>query len=206
MAGQALGIDTVSDDLTQACFDAREANVYPHLADQSVAVTRLTGPAATSDAVIAALTPGIDFVTASGHGLPDKLIGQAGTILEVGRYPPAAVQNKIIHLLACDSGELLGPDLVANGCRAFFGYRLQFLFPASSPADFLNCDGTIDRALAEGLTADEAFQLVMRSFNKRIADLRRAGNNFRASLVEHNRNCLVAPSLDPKWGDPNAAL
>jgi len=206
MAGGALAVDTISDDLTIACFDARDANVYPHFAEQSVVLTRLTGPAATAAAVIAALTSDIDLLTLSGHGLADRILGQSGTILEVGLYPAEAVRAKIIHMLACDSGELLGPDLVANGCKAFFGYREQFLFPVANPRDFLDCDGVIDRALAQGLTADEAFQLAIRSFNRTIADLKKAGKTFRASMVQHNRDCLVAPSVDARFGDPTATL
>jgi hypothetical protein len=206
MAGRVLGIDTANDDLTQTCLDVREARVYPLLTDLGLEVDRLTGPDATAEAVVDALTAEVDFVTASGHGLPGRLIGRSGTVLEVGHYPPEAVQGKIIHLLACNCGELLGPDLVANGCRAFFGYNLEFFFPASSPRDFLDCDGTIDRAIAEGSTAEDVFREVIQVFNRRIAALRQEGDNFRASLVEHNRNCLVAPSVDPKWGDPAASL
>src|SRR5262245_32027843 len=206
MATQALAVDTLSDDLTIACFDARDARVYPHLAGQSVTLTRLTGPAATAEAVIAGLTADIDLLTLSGHGLTDKILGQAGTILEAGRYPPPAVRAKIVHLLACDSGEVLGPDLVANGCKAFFGYREQFLFPAASPGDFLDCDGVIDRALADGFTAEEAFRLALRAFNRKIEELKQAGQAFRASMLRHNRDCLVAPSVDPKFGDPTAVL
>src|SRR5215510_3036842 len=195
MAGGALAVDTISDDLTIACFDARDANVYPHFAEQSVVLTRLTGPAATAAAIIAALTPDIDLLTLSGHGLADRILGQSGTILEVGLYPAEAVRAKIIHLLACDSGELLGPDLVANGCKAFFGYREQFLFPVASPRDFLDCDGVIDRALADGFTAEEAFRLALRAFNRKIEELKQAGQAFRASMLRHNRDCLVAPSI-----------
>jgi hypothetical protein len=206
VAIHVLAIDTSSDELTQACLNAREATVYSHFDEQSLVTSRLIGPAATATAVIAALTPGMTFFTASGHGLPDRLIGQDGTILQVDQYPPVAVQNKIVHLLACECGETLGPDLVANGCRAFFGYREQFLFPTSSPGDFLDCDGVIDRALADGLAADDAFGLAIRAFNRRIAALKQAGQAFRASLVQHNRDCLVGPSLDPKWGDPKATI
>lgn len=206
MAVQVLAVDTKSDDLTQACFDAREMIVYPHFDDRSLVTSRLIGPAATSAAVVAALTPTVTFLTASGHGLPDRLLGQTGIVLQVGAYPPAVVRQKIVHLLACHCGESLGPDLVANGCRAFLGYREQFLFPAASPRDFLECDGAIDRALANGMTAADAFALAIKAFNRKIDELTREGKAFRASLARHNRNCLVGPSLDPKWGDPGVTI
>jgi hypothetical protein len=206
LAVHVLAIDTTSDELTQACLDAREMGVYPHFADQSLVTSRLIGPAATGAALVATLTPETALLTASGHGLPDRLLGQSGIIIQAGAYPAAVVRHKIVHLLACECGENLGPDLVANGCRAFLGYREQFLFPASSPGDFLECDAVIDRALADGLTAADAFALAIRAFNRRIDELTQAGQAFRASLVRHNRNCLVGPSIDSKWGDPGAAI
>jgi hypothetical protein len=206
MPNRILGVDTASDSLTQSCLAVRDARIYPDLADLGADVTRLQGPETTSARILAALATGTDYVTACGHGQADQLIGPAGAILQVGQYPPAAVTGTIIHLLACHCGEELGPDLVVNGCRAFFGYEKKFLFPVSSPRDFVDCDGAIDRAIAAGKTADQAYRAALREFDKRIKALREDGDNHRASLVEHNRKCLVAPSRDVKWGDPDASL
>jgi hypothetical protein len=206
MAVGAVGVDTASDEVTQVCLDARDLLVYPTLASLGVTVARLTGPAATTATVLAALTPDVRLLTLSGHGLEDRVLGQAGVLLQAGRVQAAAVRGKIVHLLACKSGSQLGPDLVAIGCAAFFGYSDDFAFPLARSRDFLECDAAIDEGFARGLNADDVFRLAIRRFNRKIAELRQAGEGFRASLLENNRDRLCAPTLDPRWGDPGARL
>ncbi len=112
----------------------------------------------------------------------------------------------MVHLLACYSALALGPDLVAHGCSAFFGYDTAFVMPLGRPAIFLECDAVIDRELAAGRTAAAVYERAHRAFTKRIAQLLAVKQPYLAAILEYNRDHLCAPSTDRRWGDPDATI
>jgi hypothetical protein len=202
-----LAVDSDTDEVVQECLQYRTDTLYEQLRSEGNEVQQLPVDQATREAVLAALgATDVKLFTASGHGLPDRFNGTTETILAVGQQSSTALGGKIIHLLACDTGQELGADLVSNGCAAFFGYNIQFFFPMDRPSLFLECDAAIDIALADGGSADDAYRAAVKSFNKQIAKLKAAGQTYRASLLQHNRDALCAPSVDQKFGDPTARL
>ncbi len=200
MAVVVIGLDADSDEITGACEAFRTSRLYPVLEGLGLTIATLTGASATAAGLASLLASGATFLTASAHGLPDRILGRTEPLLQVQHYAPTLVSGKIIHLLACESGDSLGPDLVQNGCRTFFGYRRPFVFPLDRPAEFLNCDSVIDQELANGATADEAYRSAIRRFNKGIKDLKNAGKMWRASVLQQNRDCLCC------LGDSSARL
>lgn len=70
-----------------------------------------------------AIAPAADVIIADGHGEMDELSAQNESLIwKAGQYDAREVQNKVIKLLACQTGAVLGPDLVQHGARCFMGY------------------------------------------------------------------------------------
>lgn len=73
--------------------------------------------------------PQSDIIIGTGHGNASSFTGQnENVILEVGRYNPKEVNGKVIKLLSCQTGKLLGPDLINNGAQAFLGYVDDYIW------------------------------------------------------------------------------
>lgn len=207
MPGTVLAIDSNFEDLTQAASIYREQHVYPYLESKGYHVNLLQGSQVDYDSVKeAASDPPVVLVTGVSHGTPDAFTGYFGVpVLKVGEYAPAEVNGKIIHFLSCGTAKILGRDVVyTGGCRAFFGYDQPFFLDLDDSANFFfECDGEIDRALADGLNAADAVARAKALFNQRIQEL--AGNPSAARL-EFDCAHLKSPSDDRQWGDPTAKL
>ena len=63
--------------------------------------------------------------------------------------------------------------MVKHGCLAFFGYDVQFTFPTKTADVFFECDSEIDRAFAEGITAEEVYQRVQDLYERRIKEYKK---------------------------------
>ena len=201
-------IDSDYEEVTEACQEYRQSEVYPTLKQAGFTIDAFSGNTARRASIAPQLTaPGVRFITGSGHGLERRFTGFNGEpILEIGRYDPNESRDKIIHLLACLTAAELGGDLVKNGCVAFFGYDVVFMFPLDAPDLFLDCDAEIDFALAHGRTAGEAYWGAYDAFTNRMQQLLATGRPYLAAMLEYNRDHLCAPSTDAKWGTVDAAL
>lgn len=209
LVATVVGVDSDYDAPNRAAFQYRDRHVYPYLKRRGFDVRSLHGPLARRHYVAAALRqPAVDYVTGVGHGLHDLYTGDHGDeVLKVGAYHPDEARGKIIHLLSCQTARELGPDLVRNGCRAFFGYDENFVFYPRDADQFFECDAEIDKAFADGLGARRVYARVRRIFDARIAELRAAGKLYVAAELEYNRDHLRCPSSGgPDWGDESAAL
>jgi hypothetical protein len=71
---------------------------------------------------------------------------------------------------------------------------------------FFECDSEIDRAFADGLTAEQVYDRVVRLYSRRIAEMRAAGRLYVAAILEMDRDHLRAPTSGPQWGDRQARL
>ena len=125
--------------------------------------------------------PQSDIIIGAGHGSQTSFTGQNETvILEVGRYNPREVRGKVIKLLSCQTGVVLGPDLIKNGAEAFLGYVDDYVWVtdadlASTPwADDLAgacllpvIDGL--NTLLDGKTAEESLDVELQGYLKNAA-------------------------------------
>ena len=203
-----LGIDVDFEPVTLAGFTYRQTNVYPYLEDKGFTVERRTGSQARRAYVVgAASQPGVRYITGIGHGSYTTFTGdQYDPVFAVGNYNPTESQGKIAHLLSCETARDLGPDFVAHGCRAYFGYDEDFSFQLDTANIFFECDSEIDRAFADGLTAGEVYARTRALFDQRISELRAQGSNYKAATLEFDRDHLRSPNDGPQWGDPSATL
>lgn len=119
-----------------------------------------------------------ELILAVGHGLPNILMGQNQQVLmEAGKYPNGMVKGKVIRLISCQTGLALGPDMVNNGCKSFWGFTDDVVWPAD--ADLMSTpwkdpyssqylmpmvDGL--NALLDGATVSEALAVEGASYQK----------------------------------------
>ena len=71
---------------------------------------------------------------------------------------------------------------------------------------FFDCDSEIDRAFADGLTAEEVYDRVIDYYNQKIHELKDGGHYDAVVALEYNRDYLCAPSVNTKWGDKKARI
>jgi hypothetical protein len=189
-----LAVDSNFEPWTKAAFDYRQRHVYPYLERKGFTAVRCQGPLARRYYVAPeARRPNVAYVTGVGHGSEDTYTGdQYSVIFRVGDYGPEECERKIVHFLSCQTARALGKDRVAHGCRAFFGYDVDFTFTTAAGDLFFECDSEIDR--------------VVRLYSRRIAELRAAGHLYVAAILEMDRDHLRAPSSGPQWGDRQARL
>lgn len=146
------------------------------------------------------------MITGIGHGSDSVFTGEMGEpLLETGEYAPREVRDKIIHLLSCKTARVLGPDLIENGARAFFGYSRNFTFDWKFADEFFACDSEIDRAFADGLTAAEVHGRVAALFDEQI-DLLADKDGAAAALLTADLRYLCSPAVSEKFGQLDAKL
>lgn len=165
--------------------------------------------AASNRRLFSTLTVRSNFITGTGHGKQDAYAGQYKAILwQIGQYSPSEVEGKIIKLLSCECGLLLGPDLIENGAKAFQGYNKTFAFfvdakhmliPWLDPvgAGFLKPVTEGIRAFLEGKTNKEAYQL---EYDLHTESMEAETDPELKDWKKHNRDSLVM------LGDPDARL
>ena len=205
----ALAIDSDYEPVSRAAFHYRESHVYPHLLAKGLRVLKFQGPLARRfDVAPEAKKPEVEYLTGVGHGLADVYTGDQGDpVFRVGQYHPDEAGGKIVHFLSCQTGRELGPDFVAHGAAAYFGYDENFTFTMTEKDTFFECDSEIDLAFADGLTAAQVYGRVRELFDLRIAEFRAEGKLREAATLEFDRNHLRCPSSGgDRWGDPKAKL
>jgi hypothetical protein len=203
-----LAIDSNYEEVTKIGFDYRQKNVYPYLEKKGFTIVRLQGPLARRTYVAPeARKPNVDYISGVGHGGYDVFTGDYyDPIFSIGNYSQEESQGKIVHFISCETARDLGPDFVAHGCRAYFGYDENFSFQKDDSDIFFECDSEIDRAFADVLTASQVYDRVKTLFDKRVAVFRANGQYYKAATLEFNRDHLRAPSSGPQWGDTQARL
>ncbi|GAH85059.1 unnamed protein product, partial [marine sediment metagenome] len=120
--------------------------------------------------------PQSDIIIGCGHGDVYVFTGQnEAIILEVGKYDPKEVRGKVIKLLSCQTGVILGPDLVKNGAACVLAYMDDYVWvvdadlastPWSDEMAATSLMPVIDglNALLDGKTAKEALSIELEGY------------------------------------------
>ena len=186
-----VGIDANHDEATIPPFEYRKRNVYPAFQDTRFDLQTFSGPEATNATVDAKAVTPIAYLTGSGHGRRDLFYGfETRTLYGLNSDQMDEPKGKIVHFLACETAIKLGPDFVAHGCKAFFGYDDIFVYPSSNDPEFFACDSEIDLLFAQGFTAGKVEERVRELFDQTIDALRQQGKLQKAALLEQNRDSL----------------
>lgn len=211
-----LQIDQDHDIQTRYGQAFREQFVFSGLVNGpfSHRVVPCVNESATASMVARALELNdIDYVSANGHGLNSRFIGQDESTIWDATDDLTALSGAIVHLLSCQTGAVLGQKMVSAGVTAFWGYTTKFAFyylkavPTDLVSDhlaepFLKMDILIDQGILSGQTASDTYQSVRSHFQSTYPKLnaRGAGRAIFLSNFLH----LVCPLTT--WGDPEAVL
>ena len=153
--------------------------------------------------------PQSDIIIGVGHGEETIFSGHnEAVILEVGKYDPREVRGKVIKLISCQTGLLLGPDLIRNGAESFMGYVDDYVWVmdadlAARPwADEMAATSLMPvinglNALLDGKTAREALNIELEGYS-RNAEIEE--DELIKSCLEFNRDNAVL------LGDPAARV
>lgn len=203
-----LAIDSNYDAVTKDSCVYRNKHVYPYLKSKGFEIVRCQDQSARRSHVKSKIfQENIVYITGVVHGTDTTYMGQhCKPIFDIDKYQPEELENKIVHFFACQTASKLGPDFVNNGCLAYFGYNEDFIVLRHISDVFFDCDSEIDRAFADGLTAEQVYDRVIGYYNRKICELEKGGYHIEASYLEHNRDHLCATSVDAKWGDRKAGL
>lgn len=164
---------------------------------------------ASTRRLFSTLTVTNNFITGVGHGRKDTYAGQNKEVLwKVDQYRPSEVQDKMIKLLSCEVGAVLGPDIIENGARAFQGYDETFSFfvdakhaliPWLDPVGSRFLMPVIQgvQALLKGKTNQEAYQI---EYDWHTKNMEAEVDPELRDWIKHNRDALVM------LGDADAKL
>jgi len=144
--------------------------------------------------------PQSDIIIGVGHGQENTFTGQnEAVILEAGKYDPKEIKGKVIKLVSCQTGVVLGPDLIRNGAASFAGYKDDYVWicdadlvstPWSDEVAATSLMPVIDsiNALLDGKTAKEAFEIELEGYlrNAQVEE-----DELIKSCLEFNRNNAV---------------
>jgi hypothetical protein len=122
------------------------------------------------------------LVALNGHGGPDVVYGQDHKPLIKADQNLAILKDRIIHVLACNAGKVLGPACIKSGTKAWLGYKRKFLIPFDKNKYFIPLEDNLAasalepalevvRSLIKGNTVRDAFNNSQRAFAKSIAKL-----------------------------------
>lgn len=193
---RVLFCENTTDSVTSAFAQYRIANVHAAFQARGFQVVSLTG---TSDVRTQFTTEAKNdltvYVSGIGHGAYTLYTGNLGNhILEVGQYDAAEVNSKAFHFLSCQTARQLGPDTVTHGAKCYAGYDENFTFvwdDSATPIDevllFKQCDSTFDLTMANGGTAQQAFDATTQAFNAAVAQV---PNTAAATWLTWDRNHL----------------
>ena len=177
-----------SDDWSKTIGDYRDNNLRPLI--EKCIIREFASQEVISEKVrptCISLNEGL--ITITSHGIFNKIDDYySSALFQTSQNDLKRVFNgKVVHFLACDTGQDLGPELVKNGCFAFFGYNENFLFPSPNGnfghllKYFLEPDNTIIKMLARGATTGETAKAALAVYDNSIKEVKKAcqdtGNN-----------------------------
>ncbi len=189
-----LFAENTTDSVTKPFALYRIAKVHPVFATKGYNVVVNKG---TNDTKInfetTAKKPLTVYLGGIGHGNYDVYTGHAGErLLQKGAYDASVVKGKAIHFLSCRTAAQLGPDTITKGAKCYMGYNENFTFVWDSPSTPINevelfqkCDSTFDIYMANGFSAQQAYNATIAFFNAAIAMV---PGSAAASWLTHDRD------------------
>ncbi len=155
-------------------------------------------------------TKQIDYISGAGHGRYEMFTGHDGNPIWDVSQNLADLKQKVVHLLSCETGAVLGRAIVFHGATAFWGYTVNFAFshksnPPSLEDDdlaeaFLKMDTIIDRGILSGKRSDDIYT----SMSKYVAQVAPQLTALDRGLLLDNFNHLACPVVT--WGNGAAVI
>lgn len=132
-----------------------------------------------------------DLIVMNGHGNERAVAGHSNEILvEVGKNEDL-LKNSIVHTLACESADELGPAAIYAGCVAYVGYTEKFEFYSDDV--YLSPESNIISDCVASLFLDPAYTV--------LAELLKGSNSqdaHKAAQIKYRDNLnQVMSANDP---------
>ena len=143
------------------------------------------------------------LIVGAGHGKPSEYIGQYREPV-LWECSDGLVRGRVIYLLSCSTGKVLGPDLVSKGAEAFIGYVEDFMFISSGGADpltdpvaryFFEPVAKLLTDIFTGASVGDAVSNSKTLYNSLIDHLSRLGVSWAPAVIAlliHDRDALTA--------------
>lgn len=197
--------ENTTNNVTTPAANYRIANVHPVFAAKGFEVVSLEGNHdIRTDFIPQAKDGRTVYIGGVGHGSYSTYTGDAfNHILEVGVFDPAEVNNKVLHLLSCETARDLGPNTVTKGAKAYTGYTENFVFDWTNPNLYWKCDSQFDISMANGKTVGQAIADTIAQYNAAILSV--PGTVTAANLL-NDRSILRSPVSGAVWGDKSARI
>ncbi len=190
--------ENTTDSVTTPFANYRMANVHSVFQAKGFGVTVLSGTQDTRAEFVQAVKNNlVVYISGVGHGSYTCYTGHwSDRILEVGQYDASEVDGKAFHFLSCQTGAQLGPDTTNHGAKAYAGYNENFVLQWDDPGTpavdefelFARCDSTFDLQMANGATAQDAYDATIQAFNAAINEV---PNQTAATYLTWDRDRLV---------------
>jgi hypothetical protein len=197
LTNRVLFCENTTDGVTTPFANYRIKHVHPVFTSRGFTVRALTGVNDVRNNFVPEAKKALTvYLSGIGHGNYSLYTGHWGNrILEVGNYDPAEVKGKSIHFLSCQTARTLGPDTIRKGANSYAGYDENFVLvwdDGSTPAVnefelFAKSDSTYDIMMANGSTAQQAYDATVAAFNAAIAQV---PGTVAATLLTLDRNRL----------------
>lgn len=202
---KVLFCENTTDSVTTPAANYRIANVHPVFAAKGFDVISLEGANDIRANFAARATEShVVYISGLGHGSYTVFTGHMfAHLLEVGAYGAAEVNQKVIHLLSCETAKTLGPDMVTHGAKASVGYTENFVFDWANADLYWPCDSQFDISMANGKTVEQAVADTVAKFDAAIATV--PGTGTAANLL-NDRNLLRSPVSGAAWGSKPARI
>jgi hypothetical protein len=152
----------------------------------------------------------INYISGAGHGAYHTFIGSDSNPIWDASQDLSLLAGKVVHLLACETGAVLGRAIVEQGATAFWGYTVSFVFkhdtnPPTLDSDvlaeaFLKMDTIIDRGILAGKNSQDIYDSIERYVAQVWIGLAPLDRGLLLSNFVH----LACPVVD--WGDEAAVL
>ncbi|MBM3156881.1 MAG: hypothetical protein FJ004_06315 [Chloroflexi bacterium] len=194
---RALFCENTTDSVTKPFANYRIENIHPVFQARGFSLVVLKDHDNVRINFVPQAKSGLTvYLSGVGHGNYTTYTGHGGNhILEVGKYDAAEVKDKAIHFLSCQTAAQLGPDTVTKGAKSYAGYTENFILQWNDPSTpaidefllFAKSDSTFDIMMANGSTAQQAYDATIQAFNAAISQV---PNTVAATYLTWDRDHL----------------
>ena len=146
------------------------------------------------------------IVIFNGHGNDTCVTGQdEESLIESGKNSHL-LKDKIVYMRSCDSGKILGPQVIKEGAKAFIGYKELFRFWTDNnfiqkplkdtfAQPFFETSNQVALSLIKGKTAEESHEDSLMNYERTISKLLTSNSENSFEVADlfwnmHNQICL----------------
>jgi len=204
-SNKVLFCENTTDSVTSEVATYRQNNVHPVFESRGFELIKLMGVNDNRTNFAARAKESlVVYISGIGHGNYDNYTGHSNSsLIRVGSYDPAEVDNSSIHFLSCRTGRDLGPNTVTKGAVSFMGYTENFTFTWANSTLFWKADSQYDISMALGRTVQQAVSDSVAQFNLGMAAV---PGTTTAALLMQDRDLMRSAMSGSAWGSKTTKI